>query len=114
MYVLPLYLLGLTLVGILLSFSGIGTVGEVVPNLMGFTFATLWTAVAAILSLVAAAVAVSQVKLSDKTLRIALRPRGADQPPGPRHGPVGLAADRSPGAARLPGLSQQPDTVAGP
>ena len=71
-YVLPLYLLGLTLIGILLSFAGIGTIGEVIPNLMGFTLATLWTSVGAILGTIGVAGAVNRVKLSDNVLRTAM------------------------------------------
>ncbi len=79
LYVLPVYLLGFTLVGIVsTSLLGVGTVGNFF-NLRGvgsITLGTAWLAVGSVLSVITVAIAVARAKLSASTARAALMTTG--------------------------------------
>lgn len=83
LYVIPAYLLGVTLVGAIFSLLGVGTVGTIFGEMgMGITFNIAWLGVGAVLSTVAVVIAVARVKLSGSTLRSAMVMMGIAGVPG--------------------------------
>ena len=71
--VLPVYSLGFTLVGVILSILSIGTVGTVFNlGMVRFSFATAWLTVGAVLSAVAVTIAAARMHLGERILRVAM------------------------------------------
>lgn len=74
LYVLPLFFLGLTLVGLVMLAMNIGAVGNVVslPGVMGLSLANTWLLVAGALAALATVVATMTIDVGQRALRTAM------------------------------------------
>jgi hypothetical protein len=83
LYVLPIFLLGLTVIGGLLNVAGIGTTGSLRVGLgIGLmNLSSLWLAFSGVLALIAVVIAAARMPLSDVTLRRAMTALGVTAVP---------------------------------